>query len=242
MRLSNFQNKQFNKALRGYDTQEVDIFVNDILSYCQSLNNDIKTLEKKISSYEKQEQILKATLMTAEQTAAVIKQNANNNAKHIQTLAEQKAIELIKNTESDTKVYRDNINKCFFNYERELRLVIDRFYSLARQHMETLENELTEEIRTTVSSLNTEFNMMPKLKLVTNNNNNSNMETKTTSPVANKFKERETATLLGRVLKQDIINSEGYLMAKKNTVITPDLITSFIGKGLYGELIVAAEV
>lgn len=239
MRLSNFQNKQFNKALRGYDTQEVDIFVNDILSYCQSLNNDIKTLEKKISSYEKQEQILKATLMTAEQTATLIKQNANNNAKQIQTLAEQKAIELIKNTESETKVYRDNINKCFFNYERELRLVIDRFYSLARQHMETLENELAEEIRTTVSSLNSEFNMIPKLKLVTKN---SNTEAKTTSPVANKFKERETATLLGRVLKQDIINSEGYLMARKNTVITPDLITSFIGKGLYGELIVAAEV
>ncbi len=239
MRLSNFQNKQFNKALRGYDTQEVDIFVNDVLSYCHSLNNDIKILEKKISSYEKQEQILKATLMTAEQTAAVIKQNAKNNAKHIQSHAEQKAIELIKNTESEAKVYRDNINKCFFNYERELRLVIDRFYSLARQHMETLENELAEEIRTTVSSLNTEFNMIPKLKLVTNN---CNTETKTTSPVANKFKERETATLLGRVLKQDIINSEGYLMAKKNTVITPDLISSFIGKGLYGELIVAAEV
>lgn len=241
MRLSNFQNKQFNKALRGYDTQEVDIFVNDLLSYCQSLNGEIKTLEKKVSSFEKQEQILKATLVTAEQTAAVIKQNANNNAKNIQTLAEQKAIELIKNTEAETKVYRNNINKCFFNYERELRLVIDRFYSLARQHMESLENELAEEIRTTVSNLDVEFNMIPKLKLVTNNSCNSNMETKT-SPVANKFKERETATLLGRVLKQDIINSEGYLMAKKNTVITPDLITSFIGKGLYGELIVAAEV
>lgn len=239
MRLSNFQNKQFNKALRGYDIQEVDIFITDLLNYCHSLNSDIKILEKKVSSFEKQEQLLKTTLVTAEQTAAVIKQNANNTAKQIQTLAEQKAIELIKNTENETKVYRNNINKCFFNYERELRLVIDRFYSLARQHMESLENELAEEIRTTVSNLDVEFNMIPKLKLVTNNTSNS--ETKT-SPVANKFKERETATLLGRVLKQDVINSDGYLMAKKDTVITPDLITTFIGKGLYGELIVAAEV
>ncbi len=239
MRLSNFQNKQFNKMLRGYDIQEVDMFVNDLLSYCQTLNGEIKTLEKKVSSFEKQEQILKATLVTAEQTAATITQNANNNAKHIQTLAEQKAIELIKNTENDTKTYRSNINKCFYNYERELRLVIDRFYSLARKHMETLESELTDEIRTTVSDLDMEFNMIPKLKLVTNNS--SNTETKT-NPTADKFKERETATLLGRVLTQDVVNSEGHLMAKKNTVITPDLINSFIGKGLYGELIVAAEI
>ena len=60
--------------------------------------------------------------------------------------------------------------------------------------------------------------------------------------ITDKFKERETATLLGRVLRQDVVNSEGHLMAKKNTVITPDLISSFIGKGLYGELIVAAEI
>jgi len=239
MKISNFQNKQFNRTLRGYDVQEVDIFVNDLLNYCQSLNSEIKNLEKRLFSFEKQEQILKTTLVTAEQTAASIKQNAHTKAKNIQTLAEQKAIELIKNTESETKVYRNNINKCFFNYERELRLVIDRFYSLARKHMETLENELAEEIRTTVSNLDVEFNMIPKLKLVANNSSNSEAKA---NPVANKFKERETATLLGRVLKQDVVNSEGYLIARKDTVITPDLINSFIGKGLYGELIVAAEI
>jgi cell division initiation protein len=237
MQLSDFTNRSFNKGLRGYDVQEVDSFVSDLLSYCQTLTTQVNALEKKLAYYEDQEELLKTTLVTAEQTAAVIKYNAANKAKSIQAMAEKKALELIKNTESETKAYRENIHKCFFSYERELRLVLDRFYALARTHMEALENEFAEEIRATVANLDNEFNINPRLKLVADN---SKTESKSNS-FADNLKERETATLLGRVLKKDIVNAEGHLLAKKNTVITPELISSFIGKGLYGELIGAAE-
>lgn len=239
MNLDDFKNKQFTKVLRGYDTQEVDDYIDELLKLCQIQENKIRGMEKKLSTYEEQEQILKATLVTAEQTAAAIKNNAALTAKNIQANAEKKAIDLIKNTENETKIYRNQVNKCFFTYERELRLVIDRFYVLARNHMEVLEKELADEIRSAVSSLDTEFNMISKLKLVPiTSGKNENK----TSSITDKYRERETAALLGRVLKQDIYNSEGNLIAKKDTVITPDLINSVIGKGLYGELIVAAEI
>ena len=239
MNLDDYKNKHFNKALRGYDIQEVDNYVEDLIRFCQTQENKIRTLEKKVSNYQEQEQLLKATLVTAEQTAAAIKNNAALSANNIQAQAEKKAIELIKNTENETKVYRNNVNKCFFTYERELRLVIDRFYVMARNHMESLEKELAEEIRSTVSNLDAEFNIISKLKLVPMNQ--SKNENKTSS-IADKYRERETAALLGRVLKQDILNPAGNLIAKKDTVITPELISSVIGKGLYGELIVAAEM
>ncbi|HHV65555.1 MAG TPA: hypothetical protein GXX46_10895 [Peptococcaceae bacterium] len=231
------ENVQFSKSLWGYNVQEVNSYINELLSYCQSLSNEIKTLEKKLSYYEKQEQCLASTLVIAEQAATAIKNNANEKAKSIEALAEKKATELLKKAESEAKMYRDNIYNSFYTYEKQLRLVIDRFYALARNHMESLEKEFVEEVRTAISKLDKEFNVQPRLKLVSN----TKQEESKSNILLKNLKERETAALLGRILKKDIKNSEGHLIAKKNTVITPDLLNSLIGKGLYGELIAAAE-
>ena len=85
MKFAEFQNKQFNKGMRGYETKEVDIYIHDLLSYCNTLSSQVNALEKKLSSFEEQEQYLKSTLVTAEKTAASILENARNTAKNIQT-------------------------------------------------------------------------------------------------------------------------------------------------------------
>lgn len=233
----NFEHIQFSKTLRGYNVQEVDSYINELQNHCQSLTNEIRTLEKKLSNYEKQEHCLASTLVIAEKTAAAIKNNANEKAKNIEALAEKKAVELLKKADNEVKMCRDNIYNCFFNYERQLQLVIDRFYSLARSHMESLEKEFANEVQTAISKLDKELNVQPRLKVISN----TKQEESKSNLLLKNFKERESAALLGRILKQDITNSEGHLIAKKNTVITPDLLNSLIGKGLYGELIAAAE-
>lgn len=164
MKIVEFQNRQFNKGLRGYETQEVDIYINDLLIYCNSLSSQINELEKKLSSYEAQEQYLKSTLLTAEKTAASIIDNAKTAAKNIQNQVEKKAIELIVNTENETSAYRNNVYSCYYSYEQELRRVIDRFSYMAKKHMENLENELINEIKTTVCNFDSEFNLIPSLR------------------------------------------------------------------------------
>ncbi|MDK2933792.1 MAG: cell division initiation protein [Clostridiales bacterium] len=138
MNLTDFENIRFNKGLRGYDVQEVNYFINELLKLCHKLEAENKTLKEKVATYEQQEQFIRAALVTAEQTAESIKMNAKDIAKDIQTEAEKNALKLIKKTENETKAYRDNIYKCFYSYERELRLIVDHFYTLARKHMQQL--------------------------------------------------------------------------------------------------------
>lgn len=168
---TDYQNKQFNKGMRGYEVLEVDTYISDLLNYCQTLNNQINTLEKRVSSFEEQEQYLKATLVTAEKTAASIIENAKITAQNMQNHIEKKAIDLITSAENEANAYRHNVYKCFFGYEQELRLVMERFHSIASKHMENLEKEIVEEIKSTVSTMDSEFNNIPKLRLMSKNNN-----------------------------------------------------------------------
>jgi len=238
MKITDFENKTFARGLRGYDVQEVDNFINELLEFCYSLENQNKTLQGKVEAYNQQEEFVKEALIAAQQTAAYIKSTAENIAKDIQSNAEKDALELFKNTEKETQIYRDSVYKCFYSYERELRLVIDHFYSLARNHMHQLEKSLSQEIQTVVSRFDNDYNNLPKFSISIKSNKDSNVKA---NLISDKFKEKEYSILLGRLINRDILNPEGYIVVKKDTVITPEVITTLIRKGLYGELIEAVE-
>lgn len=56
-----------------------------------------------------------------------------------------------------------------------------------------------------------------------------------------KWEEKEYSLLLGLALQEDIYDYKGNLICNKNTVITSQLIDNLISKGLYGELVAAAD-
>lgn len=56
-----------------------------------------------------------------------------------------------------------------------------------------------------------------------------------------RWEEKEYSMLLGLLLQEDVFDYEGNIVAEKNTIITSNLIESLIAKGLYGELISAAD-
>lgn len=237
MQRIDFEFRQFKKAMRGYDTQEVDAYIESLVDYCDTLKSSISSLKKRLSVYEAQENLIKETLKTAEQTAATIKEDAQKMAKNLQLQAEKKALDLIKNAEQETKTYNSNKYSRFFSYERELRLVIDRFYVYARKHMEQLAQELNQDINNTISGLDVKQDNVPKKIRASE----FESDIPDASKISDRLKELESAALIGRVLKHDIVNAEGYILVEKDTIITPELISSFITKGLYGELIASAE-
>jgi len=58
MKLADFQKVRFNKQRRGYDIEEVDNYINNLLDYSNTLKKLISTLEAKISVYEEHEKII----------------------------------------------------------------------------------------------------------------------------------------------------------------------------------------
>lgn len=71
-----------------------------------------------------------------------------------------------------------------------------------------------------------------------NNNKSSNV-----NHISNaKWEEKEYTLLLGLTLQEDLLDYKGNIICSKNTVITSQLIENLISKGLYGELIAAADL
>lgn len=60
--------------------------------------------------------------------------------------------------------------------------------------------------------------------------------------ISTKLEEKEYSLLLGRLLQEDIKDYDGNIIVEKDTIITSSMIESLISKGLYGELVSAADI
>ncbi|MCG1013376.1 DivIVA domain-containing protein, partial [Tepidanaerobacter sp. GT38] len=84
------QKKEFSKALRGYNTDEVDEFIDRMLENYERIykeNRDLKEqiqlLQEKLQNYRDIEATLKNTLVLAEKTAEEVKSNAEKEREAI---------------------------------------------------------------------------------------------------------------------------------------------------------------
>jgi len=231
-----YDNKVFNKSIRGYDPHEVDAHISELIGLIRKLNSENESLRINLSSYSQQDVFIRSALVTAEQTSAAIKANAERDAQTIRANAELKAQEIIKAAEKDTLAYRDNVHNCYYSYERELRLILDGFYSTARKHMQAIEKDLLKSIEETIKKFDSEHK-----RVFVPGVSNIKTENTVTEPdvLARQWEEKEYALLLGQTLQRDITDNTGHVIAQKNTVVIPDLIEKLISRGLYGELITA---
>lgn len=88
------------------------------------------------------------------------------------------------------------------------------------------------------------WNLDEENKELKNDLRNYNKETQieSLSNISNaKWEEKEYSLLLGRVLQDNVTDYKGNIVCEKGTIITSLLIENLISKGLYGELITAAD-
>lgn len=95
-------NKEFKKALRGYDADEVDEFLDEIIKDYEHLYKDnlnlkeqIENFQDNIARYRDLEDTLHNTMILAQQTAEEVKKNADKEADLIIRNAKQKAEEIV---------------------------------------------------------------------------------------------------------------------------------------------------
>ena len=109
-------NKEFKKAVRGYDTEEVDEFLDEIIVDFEKmqreldlLRNQLSTYSENMTSYKERESALNNALITAQQFADNVKAEAEMTAQKIISDAKDQAKAIVGS--SETKL--DNMQKSY---------------------------------------------------------------------------------------------------------------------------------
>ena len=108
--------QQFDKSLRGYDTAEVNAFLNlvsneweHLVSKQKELETQIEKLDHKLKHYERVEQALHETLQTAKDSADQKLVGAKKDAKNIIEKAEIEADSIVREANQQRQQIRQSV-------------------------------------------------------------------------------------------------------------------------------------
>lgn len=129
------ENKKFSKkAINGYNPEEVDDFLDEIIKDYESLfrqtsddKNKIEELNGKLEHYNKIESTLQNTLVMAQSAADEVKRAAEKQAEQIIKEAENKARESTMGIEqqiTDRKKELENVQKQFDVYKAKMESLL----------------------------------------------------------------------------------------------------------------------
>lgn len=154
------QNKEFRRSLRGYNEEEVDEFLDEVMKDFEKLykeNMELKdkilVLNEQIDKYNSLEHTLKETLIVAQSTADEVISAAKEKAKTIVENANIEAKRLID--EANEEVYR--IKKAYENLLREMFLFKTRYKSFIEAQLTALD-EFYSEIENNTKRIDNEDN------------------------------------------------------------------------------------
>lgn len=125
-------NKEFKKAMRGYDAEEVDEFLDEIIVDFEKmqreldlLRNQLKSYSDNMSSYKDRENALNNALVSAQQFGDHIKKEAEASASIMLQEAEEKAKTIINTSEQRLSAV-----------EKDYKFLTDQ-YSALKENMRT---------------------------------------------------------------------------------------------------------
>lgn len=137
--------EKFNRVLRGYDPEEVNAFLDHVITQVEKMIVEIKDkdeeivalkaqlveqeqLKSKLANYEKIENTLNRAIFMAEKTSEQMKINAHNEAEVILEDAKKNASRIVneallraEKTEMEANMLRRNINI----FKRRIRTIVE---------------------------------------------------------------------------------------------------------------------
>ena len=134
-------NKEFKKAMRGYKEEEVDEFLDKVVTDFEKLyreNGEIKdklsVISEKVDSYNLMEKTLQNTLIVAQTTAEEVVVNARKKSEVIIIEAEEQAKRIVE--EANRSVI--DIHREYENLKKDVQVFRTRFRTLLESELETL--------------------------------------------------------------------------------------------------------
>lgn len=137
-------NKEFSRGFRGYDEDEVNDFLDQIIKDYETLireKNDleqkVKNTEEKLSHFSNIETTLNKSILVAQETAEEVKQNANKEAKLIVMEAKKNADRIINEALEKSRKVTLNIEEL----KKEANVYRTRFQMLIEAQLELLKSD-----------------------------------------------------------------------------------------------------
>ncbi|HZJ56891.1 MAG TPA: DivIVA domain-containing protein [Clostridia bacterium] len=138
-------NKEFSKSFRGYDDEEVDQFLDEIIDEFERLykeNIELKErlgmLADQISNYKTMENTLKETLVTAQRAASDVLESSQKRSDLIIDEAESKGRKIIQDANDRVILIRRE----FDEYRKQIQVFKTRFKSLLETQLEVINQEI----------------------------------------------------------------------------------------------------
>jgi cell division initiation protein len=109
-------NKDFPRKLRGYDTDAVDEFLNQVIREFEvlirensQLKGQIETLQSKVEQYHQMEDLINRTMVMAQEAAEEVRVNTKREGELILQEARVQAERLIQSTQAKSvRIYEEN--------------------------------------------------------------------------------------------------------------------------------------
>jgi cell division initiation protein len=138
-------NKEFKKGMRGYKEEEVDEFLDKVVTDFEKLyreNGELKdklsVINEKIDSYNLMERTLQNTLVVAQTTAEDVVVNARKKAEIIINEAEEQGKRVVEEANrSVTDIHRD-----YESLKKDAQVFKTRFRTLLESELESLNENI----------------------------------------------------------------------------------------------------
>ena len=138
-------NKEFKKGMRGYKEEEVDEFLDKVVTDFEKLyreNGELKdklsVINERVDTYNLMEKTLQNTLVVAQTTAEDVVLNARKKSEIIVMEAEEQAKRIVEEAnKSVTNIHRD-----FENLKKDAQVFKTRFRTLLESELESLNENI----------------------------------------------------------------------------------------------------
>ncbi|MEH7234846.1 DivIVA domain-containing protein [Bacillus sp. JJ1562] len=137
-------NKEFNKGFRGYDEDEVNEFLDQVIKDYEMVIREKKELESKLSELNEKlghftniEETLNKSILIAQETAEDVKRNASKEAKLIIKEAEKNADRIINESLSKSRKISIEIEEL----KKQSKVFRNRFKMLIEAQLDMLNND-----------------------------------------------------------------------------------------------------
>ncbi|WP_010282617.1 DivIVA domain-containing protein [Bacillus timonensis] len=137
-------NKEFNKGFRGYDEDEVNEFLDQVIKDYELVIREKKELESKLSELNERlshftniEETLNKSILIAQETAEEVKRNASKEAKLIIKEAEKNADRIINESLAKSRKISIEIEEL----KKQSKVFKNRFKMLIEAQLDLLNND-----------------------------------------------------------------------------------------------------
>ncbi|PKR78552.1 septum formation initiator [Halalkalibacillus sediminis] len=142
-------NKEFSRGFRGYDEDEVNEFLDQVIKDFEkvirekkSMEDRVHELEEKISHFNNIEETLNRSILVAQETADEVKNNANKEGKLIIKEAEKNADRIV----NDALAKSRNVTMEIEELKKQAKVFRTRLKMLVEAQLDIIDNDDWEDL------------------------------------------------------------------------------------------------